>query len=315
MISFIARRAATLALTLVAASVLVFGALSLLGGDPASSLLGTDATPEALASLRHEFGYDQSLWHQYSSWAGSLFTGHLGSSIITHQAIAPMIAQHAEVTIPLAILGMLIAIAIAIPVGVIAATHKDRVAGVSVSGLSQVGIAVPAFWLGLMLSSLIAVRLGWLPSGGFVRWQQSVGGALRSLALPAISIGLVHGASLSRYVRSAVIDVMNEDYIRTARSKGLTKRQALWSHGLRNGALPVVTVLGIQFGILLGGTVVIENVYFLPGLGQMVVTAVGQRDLILVRSTVIVLVAFVVIVNLLTDVLYGVLDPRAGAKS
>jgi peptide/nickel transport system permease protein len=312
--AFLARRLAAVAVTLLGASLFVFGALALLGGDPTSSLLGTDATPQLVAAFRHELRLDQPLWQQYGTWVGEMVRGDFGTSVISDQDIGPQIIQRAQVTVPLAVFGMLIALAVAIPAGVISAARNRRASGILISVTAQLGLAVPAFWAGLMLASIFAVQLRWLPAGGFVRWHDNPIGSLRSLLLPALSIGIVQGAWLQRYVRTSVIEVMREDYIRTAQSKGMTRARALWSHGLRNAALSVVTVLGIQFGILLGGTVVIENVYFLPGMGTLVVDAVGQRDLVLVRSTVMVLIALVVLVNFVTDLLYGLLDPRTGAS-
>jgi len=312
---FLWRRGASLLATLLGASVVVFFLLALLGGDPAAALLGEQASPEAVAALREELGLNEPLWRQYLDWLSGLVRLDFGTSLVSGVEVAPLIWERFAITIPLAIYGMIVAVLIAIPAGVIGAVRHRQFTGAVISTGTQLGIAIPAFWLGLMLASLFAVRLGWFPSGSFTRWSEGFFPAIRSLTLPALSIGLVQGAWISRYVRSSVIDVTHEDYIRTARSKGLTRSQALRRHGLRNAALPVVTVIGIQFGLLIGGTVVIENVYFLAGLGRMVVTAVGQRDLILVRSTVIVLIGLVVIVNFLTDVVYGFLDPRTKVRS
>ena len=304
------RRGVWFVVTLLGASIVVFGLLSLLGGDPAAALLGEQAPPEVVEALREELGLNEPLWRQYLDWANGLIHLDFGTSLVSGVEVAPLIWERMAITVPLAFYGMTIAVLIAIPTGVLGAVRHRHLSGAVISTATQVGIAIPAFWLGLMLVSFFAVRHGWFPAGSFTRWSEGFWPALRSLTLPAISIGLVQGAWISRYVRSSVIDVNREDYIRTARSKGMTKGQALRRHGLRNAALPVVTVIGIQFGLLLGGTVVIENVYFLAGLGAMVVTAVGQRDLVLVRSTVIVLVALVVFVNFITDILYGLMDPR-----
>ena len=308
------RKFVSLVLTLLGASILVCVLLRIAGSDPATILLGEDATPESVAALREQLGLNIPLWRQYFDWIIGMVRLDFGVSYISQVEVAPLVWERLAITIPLALYGMAIAIVVAIPTGVLGAVRHRNASGALISSVSQVGIAIPGFWLGIMLASFFAVRLGWFPSGSFTRWEEGVLPALRSLTLPALSIGLVQGAWISRYVRSAVIDVIGEDYIRTARSKGMTKGQALRRHGLRNAALPVVTVIGIQFGLLVSGTVIIESVYYLAGLGRMVVTAVGQRDLILVQSTVMVIVFLVVMVNFFTDVLYGVMDPRTKGR-
>ncbi len=315
MSAFIQRRLLSLVVTLIGASILVFVLLSLLGGDPAVALLGEEAPPEAVEALRESLGLNEPLWSQYLEWVGGLLRFDFGTSLVSSVDVAPLIWERMKITVPLAIYGMTIALMVAIPAGVLGAVRHRKLSGALISTATQIGIAIPAFWLGIVMATLFAVRLGWFPAGSFSPWSEGFWQSIRSLTLPALSIGLVQGAWISRYVRSAVIDVVNEDYIRTARSKGLTKGQALRRHGLRNAALPVITVIGIQFGLLLSGTVVIENVYFLAGLGRMVVTAVGQRDLVLVRSTVMVLVTLVVLVNAFTDIIYGFLDPRTKVRS
>jgi peptide/nickel transport system permease protein len=315
MLLHVIQRLVGVAATLVVASIVVFLALSVLGGDPAASILGTGATPTAVAALRKELGLDAPLVQQYFSWIGGLLHGDLGNSIVNHRAIAPQLVERAQVTLPLTALAMTFAFLLGVPAGVVGAARNGRLDGATVSVVAQLGLSLPAFWVGLMLVSLVSVKWRLLPVGGFVAWGDSVSGALESLLLPALSIGLVQGAWLQRYVRSAVLETTRQDFIRTARSKGMTSTRALWSHGLRNAALPLVTVLGIQVGMLLGGTVVIENVYFLPGMGSLVVDAVGQRDLTMVRSVVLVLIAVVVLVNFTTDLLYGILDPRSRRAS
>lgn len=310
MTSLLIRRAVITALTLFAASLLIFALLWLLGGDPATSLLGVDTTPAAARALRKALGLNVPLWKQYTTWASGMLHGDLGVSIVSDRRVAPQILHGAAVTAPLALLGMAGALLIAVPAGMLGALYSRKPAGLAISFISQIGLAFPAFWLGLLFSWLFAVHLHWLPAGGFVPWSQSTGGALKSLILPVLSLSLVRGATLQRYVQATISDVLHESYIRTARSKGLTRGRALTLHGLRNAAIPILTVATIQFGIMLGGVVVIENVYFLPGVGSLVVTAVTQRDLVLVRSTVMVLVAVVILVNFVTDMLYAVLDPR-----
>lgn len=288
----------------------VFWVLSVLPGDPATRILGTQATPENVERLRHDLGIDRPLVTQYVDWVGGTLSGDLGTSYVTQDEITPQIRDRVKVTLPLALFGMVLATAVAIPAGVYAASHHQKRGDTAVSVLSQLGISIPAFWAGLLLTTYVAVKWDLLPAGGFPGWSESFGGSLRSLVLPALSLALVQGAILTRYVRSAVLQVMREDYIRTARAKGLTREAALWRHGLRNAAIPVVTILGLQLAALLAGTVVIENVFVLPGLGRMLVQAIERRDLLLVQSTTLIITAAILTVNLIVDLAYNVIDPR-----
>ena len=308
------RRLGILGLSLLVASALVFVFLRVLPGDPAEVILGTRATPVAVAQLRHTLGLDAPLWLQYLRWAGGAVHGDFGVSYVSSASVGQQIAQRLQVSAPLAVMGMVLSLLIALPLGITAATHHRRAADVIVSAFSQVGIAVPAFWAGFLLITLLAVKLGWFPAGGFGDWSDPVG-ALRSLLLPAISLALVQGAILARYVRSAVLEVMREDFIRTARAKGMTRGQALWRHGLRNAAVPLVTVLGLQWSYLLVGAIVVENVFYLPGLGRLLLQALGNRDLLVVQGIVTVLTAAVLLVNFATDISYRALDPRLQAAS
>lgn len=296
--------------SLFLASIAVFWVLAVLPGDPATRILGTQATPENVERLRHELGIDRPLTAQYADWVSGTVSGDLGRSYVTQDEITPQIRERLKVTLPLALAGMTLATMVAIPVGVYAASNHREVGDTAVSVLSQLGISIPAFWAGLLLTTYVAVKWGLLPAGGFPGWGDSVVDSLRSLVLPAVSLALVQGAILTRYVRSAVLAVMREDYIRTARAKGLTRRSALWRHGLRNAAIPVVTILGLQLAALLAGTVVIENVFVLPGLGRLLVQAIERRDLLLVQSTTLVITAAILAVNLLVDLAYNVIDPR-----
>lgn len=307
---FLLRRLAFFAGTLVAASILIFALIRLAGGDIATTTLGQDATPEAVAQLRAEYGLDRSLVVQYVDWVGGMLTGDLGSSFQTGEPIGTMIVERLPVTIPLVVAALVLSILIAIPAGTVAANRAGRPTGTAIALASQIGIAVPVFWLGVLLSIVFGVQLGVLPTGGFIPWGQDFGGAVRSLILPVVALGLILAATLSRYVRSSILDVMGEDYVRTARATGMPRGQALLRVGLRNASLPIVTVLGLQAAELLGGTVIVETVFSLPGLSRMILGAVDAREVIVVQSTVMVLVAFVLLLNLLVDVLYGVLDPR-----
>jgi peptide/nickel transport system permease protein len=306
----LARRFGLLVLTLAIASVVVFAVCSWLPGDAATTLLGTQATPTAVRDLRHQLGTDRPLTAQYASWVGGLFRGDFGTSYITKLSVWSQIHSRLGVTGSLVLVGMVLALVIALPVGVFAALRHRRVSGLVASGASQLGLAVPAFWAGILLSFFFAVKLHILPPGGYVPFVQDPWQWLRHLILPGISLALVQGAVLSRYVRAAVLDVMREDYIRTARAGGATFRRALLRHGLRNASIPVVTILGLQLATLLVGAIVIESVFTMPGLGLMLLQAVGNRDLVLVEGTVMILVGAVLILNFLVDLLYLALDPR-----
>lgn len=308
--AYLVRRLSIFVASLFLASVAVFWLLSVLPGDPAQRILGTQATPENVERLRHDLGIDRALPVQYLEWAGGAFSGDLGTSYVTSEEIAPQIRDRLAITFPLAISGMILATFIAVPAGVYAASHHRATGDTAVSVLSQIGISIPAFWTGLLLTTYVAVKWDLLPAGGFPGWDESVGDSLRHLILPSASLALVQGAIIARYVRSAVLQVMGEDFIRTARAKGLTRQDALWRHGLRNAAIPVVTVLGLQLAALLAGTVVIERVFRLPGLGQLLVQAIERRDLLLVQGAAMVIATAILTVNLLVDIAYNVIDPR-----
>lgn len=310
MLLWLARRVAVFAVTLVVASVVVFGFLAVLPGDPAEVSLGVGATPEAVAAQRARFGTDRPLTEQYTDWATGLLVGDFGTSYVTDSAIGPEVTDRLGVTLWLVALGTLIAIAVALPLGVLSAVWHRDVRGALLSAGSQLGVAVPAFLAGILLVALFAVRLRWLPSGGWTALSEDPFEWARRLVLPSLSLGLVQGAVLTRYVRSAVLDVLREDWLRTARAKGLGPYRALWRHGLRNAAIPVVTVLGLQLATLLVGAVVVERVFTIPGLGSLLLDGVGNRDLLLVQGVVMVLVALTLLVAFAVDVLYVVLDPR-----
>lgn len=303
------RRLLIFAASAVAASILVFVLLTLVG-DPARTVLGTEATPEAIESLRHEMGLDRSIVTQYLSWIGGVLHGDFGTSYVTHFEIGPEITDRFLVTLWLVAGGMIASLVIAIPVGTIAALRHDRPTGWLLSGLSQIGIAIPAFLAGILMVALFSVKLGWLPSGGFVVPGEDPIGFLKRMILPWLSLGIVQGAVLARYMRSAVLDEMGQDYLRTARSKGLTLRSALIRHGLRNASIPVLTVLGVQLVTVLIGAVVVERVFVIPGLGSYLVDSVSRQDRLAVQGIVVTIVIFALFVSFLVDVLYTVLDPR-----
>jgi peptide/nickel transport system permease protein len=306
----LARRAAVFVLTLFVASIVVFALLAILPGDVARTMLGVQATPEAVTQLRRELGLDRPVVLRYLDWVGGLLHGDLGISYVTDQPVAPEVLDHLQVSLILVISAMIIAIAVALPVGMVAAHRSGRPDGLLISALSQLAVAVPGFLAGLLLVLLFAVALGWLPASGWAAPIEGIGPFLSHLILPALSLGLIQGAVLSRYVRSAVLEVVHEDFMRTARSKGLTPLRALLRHGLRNALIPVVTVSGIELAALFVGAIVIESVFVVPGIGSLLVSAVQNRDLIEVQAIVMVIVALVLVINLLVDLLYAVIDPR-----
>lgn len=315
MATYLARRLATLVATLVAASLAVFGVLAILPGSPAQVILGTQATPASVSQLTRQLGLDKPLWQQYLDWIRSLVTMRLGNSYISQLPIGHQLAQALAVTAPLVGFGMLVGLAIALPFGVSAALARNRPSGSLITAASQVGIAVPNFIAGIVLILIFSVKLGWLPASGFVTWSSDPWLAFKSLLMPGIALGVVEGAVISRYVRSAVVDVLGSDYLRTARAKGLTRRQALRRHGFRNAAIPVLTVLGLEIPSLLVGAVVVESVFTLPGVGTLLLQAVANRDLIVVQDVVMLIAVTVLVVNFLVDLSYRLLDPRIGAAA
>ncbi|MFI7445120.1 ABC transporter permease [Nonomuraea indica] len=310
MILYLLKRLAVLLASTAVAGAVVFAFMAVLPGDPAEIALGVNATPEAVARLRAEFGTDRPPAVQFLDWFGGLLQGDFGTSYVTSSPVGEQIGDRLGVTAVLVAGGMLIALLVAVPVGTFAAVHHRDPLGAAISAASQVGIAVPAFLAGILLVFVFAVRAQALPSGGYVPLAEDPAGWLRGLLLPWLSLGLVQAAVLTRYVRSAVLDVMREDYLRTARAKGRGRMGALWRHGLRNAAVPVVTVLGLQLATLLVGAVVVERVFVIPGLGDLLLNGVAGRDLLLVQGVVMVLVVAVLLINFVVDVCYAALDPR-----
>ncbi|QFG69674.1 ABC transporter permease [Ornithinimicrobium pratense] len=307
-------RALVLVASVLVASVLVFGFMRVLPGDPARIALGINASEGAVTQLREQFGLERPVLVQYLDWMRGLLTLDPGVEFISRAAIGPQIADRLQVTLWLVAASMVLAVLVAVPVGTWMAVRHRHADGMVVSALSQVGVAVPAFLAGILLISVFAVRLGWFPSGGWVVPAADPLGFVRGLTLPAISLALVQAAVLARYVRSAVLDVLREDYLRTARAKGLRPLPALWRHGLRNASVPVVTVLGLQLATLFIGAVVIERVFVIPGLGSLLLDSVARRELLTVQAVVMVLVVVVLVINFIVDVLYLLIDPRLRAR-
>lgn len=314
---FLLRRLFTLAATLAGASVVVFLVLEILPGNAAQVMMGPDASPEAVAALAARLGLDAPLPARYMHWVGGLLTGDLGESHAYGTPVSDLVLERLSLTVPLALMAMAITTVLALAAGVYAASHHRRWGDVGVMGLAQIGIAIPNFWFAILLILLFSVKLQWFSAGGFPGWTEASGGgllpALQALLLPAISLAVVQAAILARITRSAVLEVLREDFVRTARAKGLTRRAALWGHVLRNAMIPVVTVMGLQFANLLAGTIVVENVFYLPGLGRLIFQSIANRDLIVVRNCVMLLAAMVIVVNGVVDLLYAAIDPRVKA--
>ncbi|MBS9720794.1 ABC transporter permease [Tianweitania sp. BSSL-BM11] len=296
--------------TLLLASIVVFGVMEVLPGDPAQIMLGMSGSPEALASLRTQMGLDEPLLWRYLHWAGGLLMGDFGRSYTYSSPVADLIRERLIVSLPLALMSLVLSTIIALPVGIFAAARRGRLPDTLSMGTAQLGIAIPNFWFALLLIYLFAVWLQWLPAGGFPGWSGGIWNGIKSLILPAIALALPQAAILARVTRSALLDVLGEDYIRTARAKGLPRGRVLRRHALRNAMIPVLTILGLQFAFLLAGTIIIENVFYLPGLGRLIFQAITQRDLIVVEGVVMLLVASVIVVNILVDLAYAVVDPR-----
>lgn len=312
MFAYALQRLAILIATLAFASVVVFGVLEALPGNAAETMLGASATPDAVAALAHKLGLDKPLAVRYFEWIGGALHGDLGQSYAYNSDIAPLIAQRLAVSAPLALLSMAIATAIALAAGVYAAERRGKFGDAAVMAASQFGIAVPNFWFGILLVLVFAVHLRIAPSGGFPGWANPAR-ALAALLLPATALGLVQAAILTRVTRSALIEALNEDFIRTARAKGVSRRATLWRHALPNALPPILTILGLQFANLIAGAVVIENVFVLPGLGRLILQAIGNRDVLVVEDCVMGLAAFVVALNLVVDLVAAAIDPRLRA--
>jgi peptide/nickel transport system permease protein len=307
---YIFRRVAALAATLFFVSLLVFVVVRVLPGDPALIILGLEANPESVARVRQALGLDRPVSVQYVLWVGQALRGDLGRSIQYDLPVASLILSRLAVTLPLTLLAAGFMVAAAIPLGVFAATHHRRWGDYLTMTLSQLGVAVPGFWAGLLLILLFSVQLGWVQAGGFDGWGQGLWPGLRSLLLPAVALGLFQFAVLARTTRSAVLEVLREEYVKTARAKGLAERIVLFRHALRNALIPIVTVAGVQLGQLLAGSIILESVFYLPGLGRLTLAAISARDLPVVQGVVLFVASMIVTVNAAVDILYGILDPR-----
>lgn len=310
MFSYVLKRLASLVATLLVASLVVFVVIEVVPGDPASYMLGMNAQPDTVLALRKELGLDQSKPARYVSWVTGMLHGDFGQSYTYRTPVSDMVADRLWISLPLALYALALSTLIAFPAGIWAASRRGGVADTAVMGFTQLGIAIPNFWFALLLVMLFAIKLGWFTAGGFAGWENGIYAAMKSLTLPAVALALPQAAILTRVMRSSLLDVLGEDFMRTARAKGLSKRQALVRHALRNAMIPVLTIIGLQFSFLIAGAIIIENVFFLPGLGRLVFQSIAQRDLIVVESVVMLLVFAVVIVTFMVDLAYAWVDPR-----
>jgi peptide/nickel transport system permease protein len=311
---FFFKRLTTLLATLIGTSIVVFLVLEILPGNAAQVLMGPDASPEAIAALAHKLGIDRPAFARYWEWVGGLVTGDLGLSYAYSSPVGELVLERLTLTVPLALMAMTFTTVLALVAGIYAAARHNKPGDVGIMALTQVGIAIPNFWFAILLILLFSVHLKWFSAGGFPGWDDGIVAGVRALLLPALSLAVVQSAILARITRSAVLEVLREDFVRTARAKGVSRRGTLWRHVLRNAMIPVITIMGLQFAELLAGTIVVESVFYLPGLGRLIFQSISNRDLIVVRNCVMLLAAMVVIVNFVVDVLYAVIDPRVKAS-
>ena len=310
MAAFLIRRFAEAVPVVFLATLLIFLGMRLIPGDPALVLAGQNATPEALAAIRQANGLDQPLPVQYAIWLNNALHADFGVSFFSRTPVAQLLAQRAPATLELGLAAMLVTVVLSVPSGVLAAVRHHRPHDWLISGFNGLAVAVPSFWLGILAILLFSLALGWLPPGGRGDFTRDPGQELKYLLLPAVTLALPGVAAVSRLVKASMLEVLGDDYVRTARAKGVAEQGVVLGHALRNALVPVVTLLGLQFGRLLGGAVITESVFSWPGLGRLIRDAIGNRDYAVVQATLLLLVVTFIVINLLTDVLYGVLDPR-----
>ena len=310
MTAYLLRRLLSLSLSLIAASLVIFLVMEVVPGDPASFMMGLNADPQAVAALRSQLGLDEPLPLRYIGWVAGLLQGDFGISYTYRVPVSELIAERVVISLPLTLYALALSTLIAFPAGILAASRRNSAADLTVMGATQLGVAIPNFWFAMILVLVFAVNLRWFSAGGFPGWEAGFWPAIKALTLPAIALALPQASILTRVMRSSLIDTLNEDFMRTARAKGLSRGQALWRHALRNALIPVLTIIGLQFSFLLAGGIIIENVFYLPGLGRLAFQAITQRDLIVVRSVVILLVFAVIVVTFLVDLAYAAADPR-----
>ncbi len=303
-------RLASNAGTLVGASIVIFLLIQIVPGDPAAYMMGMNASPESVAALREQMGLDSPAIARYFDWVTGLLRGDFGTSYTYETPVGQLISERLQASVPLALLAMALSIAIALPIGILAASRRGSGLDSGLNVVMQIGVALPNFWIALLLILVFATQLQWFAAGGFAGWNAGFWPALKGLILPAFALAAPQAAIIARVLRTALLETMNENYVRTARAKGLSSHQAMWRHALRNAMIPVLTIIGLQFPFLLAGGIIIENVFSLPGIGRLVFQAITQRDLIVVQSVVMVLVFAVVAVTFLIDLAYVAVDPR-----
>lgn len=314
MVRYTLGRLLSLIISLFVASLVIFSVIEVIPGDPASFMLGINAREDTLAALRNEMGLDQALVVRYLDWVSGLLVGDFGNSWTYKTPVSELIADRIWVSLPLAIYALIFSTLIAFPAGILAASRRGGTSDVTIMGATQLGVAIPNFWFAMILVLIFAINLRWFSAGGFPGWENPLQG-LKSLTLPAIALALPQAAILARVMRSSLLDILAEDFIRTARAKGLTRRQALWRHAVQNALIPVLTIIGLQFSFLLAGGIIIEQIFFLPGLGRLIFQAISARDLIVVESVVMLLVFTVIMVNFFVDLTYAAVDPRLRNKA
>ncbi len=309
MLRYLLGRILSLTLSLIAASLIIFLVIEVIPGDPAAFMLGLNANEETVLALREELGISGGKVERYLAWITGLLQGDFGTSYTYRVPVADLVMQRLWVSLPLAVFALILSTVIAFPVGLAAASRRGSAVDFGVMGGTQLGIAIPNFWFAMLLVLVFAVKLHWFSAGGFPGWDEPVA-ALKSLVLPSVALALPQAAILARVMRSALIETMSQDYIRTARAKGLSRRQVTLRHALRNALIPVLTIIGLQFSFLLAGAIIIENVFFLPGLGRLIFQGITQRDLVVVESVTMLLVFAVILVTFLVDIAYALADPR-----
>jgi len=310
MLRFVLSRLTSLCLSLAVASLVIFAVIEVIPGDPAAFMLGLNAEPDTVAALRAELGLEGGYGARYLGWVGGLLSGDFGTSYTYRVPVSELVMARLWVSLPLTVYALVLSVVIAVPVGVVAAVRRGRVTDYGIMGATQLGIAVPNFWFAMLLVLVFAIHLRWFSAGGFPGWEQGVLVNLKALTLPAVALALPQASILARVMRSSLLETLEQDYIRTARAKGLSARQAVLYHALRNALIPVMTIVGLQFSFLLAGAIIIENVFFLPGLGRLIFQGITQRDLIVVESVVMLLVFAVIVVTFLVDLAYAAIDPR-----
>lgn len=291
-------------------SIITFGVFQILPGDPVRTMLGTEADPTQIENLRSELGLDRPLYEQYADWMKGLLTGELGNSIRFSMPVKDLLFDRLPVTMSLALLTLTIVLLVSLPLGMFAARRQNKLSDVSLSTLTQIGMAVPSFWLGMMLILYVGMKFSFFKISGYIPWTQSISGALSTLVLPALTIAIPQIAVNFRYVRTAILEQMQLDYVRTIRSKGMSEQNVMYKHVLKNAMIPILTVFGLIMTEVVAGTIIVEQVFSLPGVGQLLITAISNRDFPLVQGIVMYITVAVVVINFIVDILYSVLDPR-----